>query len=466
VFQFINAILIEFQKCFNRKKTWEWFSRCVIGCIVRRDLRGISSMAAALKIKPELYTAMLRFFRSAAFTVEALYHRLIHLVMAHAPVMEADGRIVLLADHIKVSKEGLKMPCIQKWHQESQNSGKGEYIEGHNFGIVSMLAQAGKRIRSIPVMAEIHESKAQADGGSIIEKMARMMGKIAKTAGKGAIGVCDAYFFSKTMLNTAASFFDENGKPLLHIVTRAKKNAAGFMPIPPSGTSRAVRRGRPKMYGKKISLGTCFSARKEDFSETVMKLYNKDQRLRFLCLDLLWKPVKRTVRFILTEMNGSRFILMSSDTGLTAEQIIHLYSSRFKIEAMFDDLKNDLGGFRYHFWTKGLAKRKRGQAAAAPKNEKERELAGKAKKAIEAYVCVHIIGLGILSLLGIKESRIIWDHYSGWLRTRRTEEPSLMVTKQVVSDEYHEKYRELKRFPTFLALLAVRRSTDFLYRMA
>jgi hypothetical protein len=60
-------------------------------------------MAATLKIKPELYTTMLRFFRSAAFTVETLYHTLIRLVMAHVPAMKIDGRLVLLADHIKIS---------------------------------------------------------------------------------------------------------------------------------------------------------------------------------------------------------------------------------------------------------------------------------------------------------------------------------------------------------------------------
>jgi hypothetical protein len=149
-----------------------------------------------------------------------------------------------------------------------------------------------------------------------------------------------------------------------------------------------------------------------------------------------------------------------------AEQIITLYSYRFKIEVMFDDLKNDFGGFRYHFWTKGLSKRRRGQGNIIPKGLKGRELAAKAKKAIEVYVCLHIIGLGILSLLAIKQSRVIWGHYTGWLRTKRTEEPSLVVTKQVVSCEYHENYRGLERFPSFSTLQAVRRSADFLYRAA
>jgi hypothetical protein len=423
-------------------------------------------MAAALKLKPELYTTMLRFFRPAAFTVTALYNTLIRLVTARLPVMELNGRVVLLADHIKIAKEGRRMPCIQKWHQESGNSGKPEYIEGHNFGVVSMVSKQGERMRSIPVMAEIHESKAQTAGESIVAKMANMMGKTAQTAGKGAVGVCDVYFSSKTMLDTAALFVDRDGKQLPHIVTRAKKNAAGFMPPPPRAKSGVGRRGRPRLYGKRLSLAACFKSGKKTFTNTALTLYGKERLVSCRCLDLLWKPVKRMVRFVLTEMNGRRYILMSSDTGLSPLDIIYLYACRFKIEVMFDDLKNDLGGFRYHFWTKGLKQRKRGQAAEMPKGGKERELAEKAKKAIEAYVCLHLIGLGILSIVGIKQSRIIWDHYGGWLRTRRTEEPSLMVTKAVISREFHENYRKLKRFSSFSAIVSVRRSTDFLYRTA
>jgi hypothetical protein len=93
-----------------------------------------------------------------------------------------------------------------------------------------MVSKKREKMRSIPVMAEIHESKAQTDGGSIVEKMAKMMGKTAQTAGKGAAGVCGEYFSSKTMPDTAALFVDRDGKQLLHIVTRAKKNAAGFIP--------------------------------------------------------------------------------------------------------------------------------------------------------------------------------------------------------------------------------------------
>jgi hypothetical protein len=408
---------------------------------------------------------MLKFFRSSAYSLEEIYQKLQNLILKHAPVKEVGGRLILLADHIKVSKEGLRMACVQKWHQESQNSGKGEYIEGHNFGIVSVLSESGGSLKSIPVKAEIHESRGQGGGESIVRQMAVLMGETAKKAHRPAIGVCDAYFFSKTMLDTACEYVDSSGNPLLHIITRAKKNACGYE-RPPAPDNRAGRRGRPKMYGKKVPLGGCFSGRHEDFTDTRMTLYGKEESLRYLSLDVLWKPVKRIVRFVLTEMNGARFMLMSSDITLSPEEILYLYSCRFKIEVMFDDLKNDIGGFGYHFWTKALPKRKRGQAVEMPVDEKSREQVFKAKKAIEVFVCLHIIALAIISLLSIKHSRIIWDHYTGWLRTIRTEQPSVMVTKQVISQDYLENSGKLKRYAAFSAVLRVKRSAKFFYRLA
>jgi hypothetical protein len=310
-------------------------------------------------------------------------------------------------------------------------------------------------------MAGMHESKAQNGRESIVEQMGAMMGKVAQNAQKLAIGVCDAYFFSKNMLAAVSRFTDEEGKPILQVVTRAKKNAAGYTAV----IRKNRHRGRPARYGKKIILSTCFKGRAADFVTTTLNLYGKEETVRYLVLDLLWKPVKQTVRFVLTEIKGKHFILMSSDLAISAEQIIQVYSYRFKIEVLFDDFKNDFGGFRYHFWTKSLPKRKRGQNTIMPDDQEKQKQIAKTKNAIEVFVCVHIIALGIVSLLSINHSRIIWDHYTGWLRTVRTQEPTIMVTKQVLSQEYFENSPQLRRFPCFNAIFQVRRPDSFIYRL-
>ncbi|MDR0557358.1 MAG: hypothetical protein LBG43_05765 [Treponema sp.] len=161
-------------------------------------------------------------------------------------------------------------------------------------------------------MAEIHESAAQTNGGSIVEKMAHMMGDAAQTAGEGADWVCGACFFSKTMPDTTALSPDKNGMRLLRIITRAKKNAAGF--TPPSHKNAPSKRGEDEDEREK-NITWNFRTRRKELADAVMKIHNKDQRVGFLCLDALWKPVKRTVRFVLTEMNGRRFIPTSSDAS-------------------------------------------------------------------------------------------------------------------------------------------------------
>jgi hypothetical protein len=46
MFQLINLFIIEFGDCFKRDKTWQWFARAVMGCILRGDFRGVTSIYA------------------------------------------------------------------------------------------------------------------------------------------------------------------------------------------------------------------------------------------------------------------------------------------------------------------------------------------------------------------------------------------------------------------------------------
>ncbi|MFT5192678.1 MAG: hypothetical protein ACI957_005736, partial [Verrucomicrobiales bacterium] len=45
-----------------------------------------------------------------------------------------------------------------------------------------------------------------------------------------------------------------------------------------------------------------------------------------------------------------RIILLTTDLTLSAEEIILLYSLRFKIELTFKQAVHSVGSFGYHFW--------------------------------------------------------------------------------------------------------------------
>ncbi|MDR1220412.1 MAG: hypothetical protein LBK73_12495 [Treponema sp.] len=82
-------------------------------------MRGVSSVISALRLKPEHYTALLKFFRSNAFDIDSLYRKPIAVFLKTLPPETIDGKVILVGDHIKISKEGRRMPAIEKLHQES-----------------------------------------------------------------------------------------------------------------------------------------------------------------------------------------------------------------------------------------------------------------------------------------------------------------------------------------------------------
>jgi hypothetical protein len=85
---------------------------------------------------------------------------------------------------------------------------------------------------------------------------------------------------------------------------------------------------------------------------------------------------------------------MSTSLSLSPEEIIAVYALRFKIETSFDEQKNDMGCFGYHFWTAALPKRKRWRKSEVeePTDERSQRRIVDAKQAIDSFVCLCTIG--------------------------------------------------------------------------
>jgi len=463
MFHLVNSVLVEFISCFKRKSAWKWFVCLVLGFMLRIDHRGVTSTITALRLKPGLYHTMLHFFRSSAYRVDTLYQKWVEITLEKAPLLRVSNRLVLLGDHIKIPKEGRHIPCIQKHHQDSQNSGKAEYIDGHNYGQISAVITNGEVSRGIPLMAEIQESKTKTGGDSLVVQMIKLVGKVAEVAGKPVIAVLDAYFCSGSAWESADGVLDSCGNRLIEIVTRAKTSYTAYYPPEKPGKPK---RGRPRLYGKKIKLSSMFTSHAAQFLEKTMTLYGKPTNVRFLCIDLIWKPAGRSCRFVLVKIGNVPFVLMSSDLTLEPEEIIRLYANRFKIENGFDDQKNDMGGFAYHFWTKSLPKRTRNKDTELPIDPEKRRRIAKAKQATETFVCLSLIATGILTLIAFDHSRDIWNRYPGYLRTIRNPIPTIATVKLVLSQDFCAFLPYLNSLDAFSFIPNLQRVSEFLYHCA
>ena len=422
-------------------------------------------MISALRMEPRLYHKMLHYFRSTAYTNSELYAKWIEIAKKYANLTRIAGRVVLLGDHIKIPKEGCHMPDIEILHQDSQNSGKPEYITGHNFGQVSAVTTNGKVSRSLPLMTEQQKSPPRQegtkdpDGDTLVVQMVNLVHKTAQSLKEPIVVALDAYFSSERAWSAADKTITETGEKLVEIVTRAQTNTVGYT-VPE--LSKTKKRGRPRKYGARVVLYSLFSDMSV-FKQTTMKLYGKETVVRYFCRDLIWKPVKKLVRFVIVETGNGRCVLMSTSLTLTAEQIIAIYALRFKIETSFDEQKNDMGCFAYHFWSSAQPKFRKWKKSEPPADARAKARIENTRRATRSFVCLATIATGILTIIAFSYNRDIWKRYPGWVRTLRSNIPTIAVVKKTLAQDFHICLPCVD-LPLFNIIRPLRRSVDFLFQ--
>ena len=308
----------------------------------------------------------------------------------------------------------------------------------------------------MPLCAELHEGVEELreiqnkkspvlkgkEKTSVTTLMAEMVAVCVKSIGANCLIVLDAYFAVGPVFLLLGQVTGADGERLAHIVTRAKSNAVAYEDPPP----KTGRRGRPRKYGCKKKLSNLFTDCNDRFLTIDIKLYGTSKTVSYLCLDLIWKPVGEKVRFVLVRDDGVHFILMCSDLTLSAPAIIRAYSYRFKIEVNFKVLKHLTGVFFYHFWTKVCPPLSGGKKIDLKgiTDPRSKRLIRQTANAIEGFVNLGCIATGILQILSLSSVDMIWNKYSGWLRTFSSTIPSEEVVISVIREEYFHNFRDFR----------------------
>ena len=433
---YLEGFLQALRPAFTRQATFAWFVVAFAGVVTRQDVYGVSSIVRALRLAPVYYPALLHFFHSTAWTAERLYRQWEAWLIRQPVVEQVAGRVVLLGDHTKQPKDGRRMPGVTTLHQDSETSSKPSFFRGHHWGCLSLLGQAhGKRF-ALPLWAEIHPEDSQDSRATRLVNVAAEIGLRWETP---LFLVLDA-FFAVGPVFVAAAF----AHGALHILTRAKKNVVAYRQPPPP---RPHRKGRRRVYGQKLKLMKMFDARPADFLSAEAVVYQKKETVRYLVLDLIWKPAKGLVRFILVETSRGRLILMSSDLTLDPLLALSLYTARVRIESLFASVKNLLGGLAYHFWSRYLApvsRRPTRGAHPAPVSARPDRTAN-TLAAIEKFLALHLVVLGTLQLLAATRADAVRRHAHCWLRTPSGPLPSDFLSRTALANVLHDNIRTVAK---------------------
>lgn len=256
--------------------------------------------------------------------------------------VKLNGRHLLVADGIKIGKEGKKMPAVKWLHQDSDSNSKAEYIMGHSLQAIALLVKGVTAYFAVPLTARIHEGIRYhcKDKRTLLDKLFETLIEI-KLPGSYYLAV-DKYYCSGRLMKQLVS----QG---IHIITMMKRNATAY--YPPEIKQRG--RGRPKKYGVSVKLFDLFN---QSLTFTPASMPNDPKVVIEYCvLKLLWKPLGSLAMFVLVKHpTRGHSIVMSTDLTIQPLELILGYALRFKIEVLFKQAVHQLGAFMYRFWLKAM----------------------------------------------------------------------------------------------------------------
>ena len=399
----------------SRSRSFLWLLAALAGISIRSDLLGVTSIVRALGLGGHCYDRLLDFFHSKAVDPDALCRCWVKTVFARMPgIHRVNGRPVLLGDGIKIPKRGRKMPAVKLLHQVSESNTKPEYIMGHSIQAVSVLVSAASTFFAVPLSARIHEGLvfSNRDQRTLPKKFLSLVEALG--IAEPVYLVADAYYACHTM----ALGLIQAGN---HLISRLRKNSVAFEPIPSTEAKR--KRGRPRLYGRKIRLFTLFEKSDDRWTTVASPVYGeKDVLIRYLCLDLLWRPIRRLARFVLVEHpDRGRILFLCTDLSLNPIEIIRLYGLRFKIELSFKQAVRTLGAYGYHFWMKTMDKigSRSGDQYLHRKTDQYRDAIRRKLAAYHRYIQIALISQGVLQCIATTTPALVWSSFGSWLCTIR-----------------------------------------------
>lgn len=288
------------------------------------------------------HEAFHRFFSRGTWSPDELGRLLFLRVLTHVA-----GSLRLVIDDTLATKKGPKVFGLG-CHLDAVRSTKKHkvFTFGHVWVVLAVLVQVpfSKRVWALPILFRLYRNKKECAKHSAPHfkktELARQMIDVVS----GWIGNREAYIAADSAYcnNTVI-----DGTPRTLFFFGAMRPDAVLTSPPPLG--RKNKRGRPAVRGKDLPKPEQVARSKRYEWETCKaNLYGKRASVRYKTLVAQWYRAcgAAPIRIVIVECTTGEIpfrVFFSTDTTLSAQQILEGYSERWGIEVCFRDLKQSFG---------------------------------------------------------------------------------------------------------------------------
>jgi IS4 transposase len=347
--ELLEKLKAQFPDSRKGQERGEWFIHTLLSIIIPFTSSRTSNLLRCLETLFGLVIAKKRYYRFMA-SPKIPWRRLRSCLWKMIPEPTTDSRLILVLDDYINPKTGRKIfGCGRRFdHAAKQNQSK--YPWAQNIVAVALLKKIKGRWAALPLMHRFYHCKKELrdkeklfrrlkiEFRTKLEQSAEMIGRIASAFPREAVLlVTDSWFGNDGLWSPVRKFLGER----FHMLSRFRSNINIFEIVVPKEKRKV---GRPRKYGRK--LGTAASLA-EDFrhlaTEHTVDLYGRSRKVLAYDRIVMLKTLKCAVKVVWIYRKTRWIAIFSTDTTLSVQRMIEYYGARWKIEAGFKELKQDIG---------------------------------------------------------------------------------------------------------------------------
>lgn len=223
------------------------------------------------------------------------------------------------------------------WHYEhSKKPNRPKYIWGQQWVALGLSLTWGKMCVSLPLLLRLHKKVGNSSKITRALSLVKLVLPWFKKTGKENFRLLvDAWYMKKTFILYAL-------KLGINVVGQVRKDTALFL-HPIKNNQLPKKKGPHKKYGTKL---TADEVNKLPLYKVNLNIYGGCKQVSYRatsCVARFLKALPVIAVWCRLPDQKNWTLILSTDLSLTPEQIIKLYARRWKIEPMFNEIKNSFG---------------------------------------------------------------------------------------------------------------------------
>lgn len=344
----------EFSSTRQGQKRSVWFVYTLLAVVIPFTSSMTSNLLRTLHTLFGMNIQSQRFYTFMA-SPTLPWQRLWRVLWGLIPNPATEGRLLLALDDSINPKTGRKIFGCGHFHNHATKGNQTSYPWSQCVVAIGLLKQVKSRWACLPLDFSFYLMEKDITAERI---NAKRKGKIVafqskmEQAATMIKGVFD--HFQKPILVVTDSWFGNDGlwsrldrgrKGNFHMLSRLRTNITLYEPVPAvaEGEKRS-RQGRPRKYGDRLgSVDECASCYRENSQPYSVFLYGKRREVQAFTQIVMLKTMKCPVHVVWVFRKSRYVALLTTDLRLSVEQIIEYYGARWKIEAGFKEIKQEVG---------------------------------------------------------------------------------------------------------------------------